>query len=109
MRWQRRRFDMGLFKKKIVKEIDGGAWGHLVNVHKMDVDTLTRQMRCVDREGVLDDGAPVTFLRVFRLKEVEEVGVAITGWETFDQHPELIIFEGYITRKNQAFLDRKKG
>lgn len=32
---------MGLFKKRIIKEIDGGAWGHLVSVHKMDVDTLT--------------------------------------------------------------------
>jgi hypothetical protein len=72
------------------------------------VDALTRQIRCVDCEGVLDDGTPVTFLRVFKPKEAEEVGVAITGWETFDQHPSLILFEGYITRKNQAFLERKK-
>ena len=98
---------MGLFKKKIVKEIDGGAWGHLISVHKIDVDTLSRQMRCVDREGVLDDGTPVTFLRVFRLKEVEDAGVAITGWETFDQHPNLIRFEGYLTKKNEALLERR--
>jgi hypothetical protein len=75
----------------------------------MDVDTLSRQIRCVDREGVLDGGLPVTFLRVFKLKEAEEAGVTITGWETFDQHPDLIMFEGYVTRKNQAFLERKKG
>ncbi len=28
---------MGLFKKKIVKGISGGAWGHLFNVHKIDL------------------------------------------------------------------------
>jgi hypothetical protein len=98
---------MGFFKKKIVKEIDGGAWGHLVSVHKIDVDTLSRQMKCVDREGVLDDGTPVTFLRVFRLKEVEDAGAAITGWETFDQHPDLILFEGYLTKKNEALLEKR--
>jgi hypothetical protein len=98
---------MGFFKKKIVKEIDGGAWGHLVSVHKIDVVTLSRQMRCVDREGVLDDGTPVTFLRVFRLKDVEDAGVVITGWETFDQHPDLILFEGYLTKTNEAHLERR--
>jgi hypothetical protein len=105
---EREALAMGLFKKKIVKEIDGGAWGHLVTVHKINVDTLTRQMRCVDREGILEDGSPVTFLRVFKLKDTEDAKVAVTGWETFDQHPELISFEGYVTRKNDAFLERKK-
>ncbi len=45
---------MGLFKKKVVKEIDGGVWGHLVNVHNIDVDTISKELRCVEREGVLD-------------------------------------------------------
>jgi hypothetical protein len=34
---------MGLFKKKAVREIDGGVWRHLVNAHKIDVDTLSRE------------------------------------------------------------------
>jgi len=99
---------MGLFKKKVVKQIDGGAWGHLVSIHKVDVNTLSNEMRCVEREGTLDGGIPVTFLRVFKLKEAEEKGVSITGWETFDQHPDLILFEGYMTKRNQAVLNRKK-
>jgi len=100
---------MGLFKKKVIKEIAGGAWGHLVNVHKMDVDTLANTLRCVEREGVLDGGGPVTFLRVFRLSDVQQRGINVTGWETFDQHPDLILFEGYLTKTNQAFLERKAG
>lgn len=99
---------MGLFKKKVIKEIDGGAWGHLVSVHKMDVDTISKELRCVEREGVLDGGRPVKFLRVFRPTEAQQKGVGVTGWETFDQHPDLIHFEGYLTRNNEAHLERKK-
>src|SRR4030042_6390964 len=99
---------MSLFKKKVVKEIEGGAWGHLVNSHGLDVDTLSREFRCVDREGS-HEGRPVTFLRVFKPGEVEKKGVPVTGWETFDSHPDLVHFEGYITKTNEAQLERKKG
>lgn len=100
---------MGLFKKKIVKEIEGGAWGHLVSVHKITVDTLDKELRCVEREGVLDGGRPVTFLRIFNLRDVQKLGIDIKGWESFDQKPDLILFEGYITRLNEAHLEKKKG
>jgi hypothetical protein len=97
---------MGLFsfKRKVVREISGGTWGHLVSVHGLDVDTLARSIRCVEKEGCLDEKKPVTFLRVFKLQEAEKRGVEVTGWETFDQHPELILFEGYLTKANEAFL-----
>lgn len=99
---------MGLFKKKIIKEIHDGAWGHLVSVHGIDVDTLSKEIRCVEREGTLNGTQPVTFLRVFRPREAEQKGVAVTGWETFDQYPDLILFEGYLTRLNKAHLERKR-
>jgi len=99
---------MGFFKKKVIKEIDDGAWGHLVSVHKIDVDTLSKEMRCVEREGVLDGRKPVTFLRVFKPAEAQQRGITVTGWETFDQHPDLILFEGYLTKTNEAYLERRK-
>ncbi len=100
---------MGLFsrKPKVVKEIHDGAWGHMVRVHKIDVDTLSKDVRCVEREGALD-GKAVTFMRVFRRSEVAQKGLEVTGWETFDQHPELLLFEGYLTRANEAHLERKR-
>lgn len=97
---------MGLFKKKIVKEIYGGAWGHLVSVHKIDVDTLSKDIRCVDKEGT-NRSVPVTLLRVFSLKNAAEKSITVTGWETFDQHPELLLFEGYLARDNNAYLEKK--
>jgi hypothetical protein len=99
---------MGIFKKKVIKQIDGGAWGHLVTVHHIDVDTLSKEMRCVEKEGVVDGGNPVTLLRVFKPAEAQQKGIVVTGWETFDQNPELILFEGYLTRANDARLERRK-
>jgi hypothetical protein len=100
---------MGLFKKKVVKEISGGVWGHLVNAHKLDVDTISRDLRCVEREGLLDGKVKVLFIRVFKPNEVAPKGITITGWETFDQHPELIIFEGYWqVYTNEARLEKKR-
>ena len=99
---------MGFFKKKVIKEIRDATWGHLVSVHHMDVDTLSKEMRCVEREGVLDGKEPVTFLRIFKPAEAEQKGVSITGWETFDEHPDLMWFEGYLTRGNKAYLERRK-
>ncbi len=97
---------MSLFKKKVVKKIEGPAWGHLVSEHGIDVDTLYNLMRCVEREGLINK-TPVRFLRVFKPSEVEQKGVSVMGWETFDDHPGLVIFEGYVTR-NKAYLERKK-
>ncbi len=100
---------MGLFSKKpkIVREIHDGAWGFLVQ-HGLDVDTLSKDVRCVERPGRLDNNQPATFMRVFKLSEASEKGIEVAGWETFDQHPELMLFEGYLTHTNEAHLDRKK-
>ncbi len=100
---------MGLFKRKgkVVKEIQGGAWGHLVSEHKIDVDTLANEMRCVEREEVAN-GGKITFLRVFKLSEARRRGIEVKGWETFDEYPDLILFEGYLTGLNTAKLERKR-
>ena len=39
---------------------------------------------------------------------VERRGIAITGWEAFNEYPDLILFEGYLTRSNEAHLERKR-
>lgn len=100
---------MGFFtkKKKIVKEIDGKMWGHLVNVHKIDVDTLSKLMRYVEQEGITG-GQPVTLLRVFKLTDAQRKGITVTGWETLDQHPDLILFEGYLATDNEVHLEPRK-
>jgi len=48
------------------------------------------------------------FAKALRRTEVQERGIAVTGRETFDQNPELIPFEGYLTRANEAYSERRK-
>jgi hypothetical protein len=74
----------------------------------LTVDELTQNIRCVDKPGV-KDGFQVNLLRIFSLSDVEKKGITIAGWETLDQHPELIMFEGYLNAANQAHLERKTG
>jgi hypothetical protein len=81
--------------------------GHFVNVHKADGGTITHSLRCVEQTGLLNGQVRVTFLRVSRPTEVEQTGIVVTGWETFDQHPDLIVVEGYLTRENKTHLERK--
>jgi hypothetical protein len=50
----------------------------------------------------------VTFIRVFRPAEAKQKNVLVTGWGTFEEHPDLILFEGYLTRNNEAYLERRK-
>lgn len=102
---------MGLFsrKPKIVREIHDGIWGHLVGEHKFAVDTISRDIRCVEKPGNLEGGYKVTLLRVFSLSEVGKKGIVITGWEIFDQYPDLILLEGYYdARNNTAHLKRTR-
>ena len=64
-------------------------------------------MRCVDRGGTINDGLPVTLIRVFSPGEAAGKGIRVTGWETFDEHPELILYEGYLTQDNKALMVKK--
>lgn len=98
----------GLFKPKIIKEIYGSAWGCLVSEHGLTVDELSDHFRCVDKPDV-KRGSTAKCLRIFSLRDIERKGVTVIGWETFDQHPDLILFEGYLDENNQSHLERKNG
>jgi len=95
-------------KQKIVKKIQAAAWGNLVK-QGIDVDTLTKDVRCVEKKGEMNHGTPVTYMRVFKLSEAANKGVEIAGWETFDLQPELILFEGYVNLVvNETVLEKKR-
>jgi hypothetical protein len=75
----------------------------------MDRGILSDDIRCVEYEGFLEGKGKVRFLRVFKLSEIKKEGITIDGWETSDQHPELILFQGYLQRNNnEANLERKR-
>ena len=94
-------------KRKIVKEVNNRIWGFLVQ-QGFDVDTLTNDVRCVEKAGDIDGGVPVIHFRYFKLSDAAKRNVEVAGWETFDQHPDLVLFEGYLNeRSNQIHVERK--
>jgi len=96
-------------REQIIQRIPGNAcWGALVHQHNIDVDTLSNKMRCVIKEDTLN-GQSITRVRIFDIRKIEENGILITGWETFDQHPEALAFEGYFNQSNEAFIERNNG
>ena len=98
---------MWFFKKSSVRPIPANAiWTHLVHDHNVDSNTLLNLMRCIMKDGDRE-GQKVTLLRIFNLEDAKKKNIEITAWESLDQHPELIAFEGYYTADDRAFLERK--
>ncbi|MDD4997398.1 MAG: hypothetical protein PHI99_04565 [Syntrophales bacterium] len=91
------------FKKKVVRQIEGEAWGNLVNDHGYDVDTLSNFIRCVKKKG-LQGNKSVTLLRIIDLREIAKKGIEIGSWETLDQHPDLILLEGHENEKGMVLF-----
>jgi hypothetical protein len=97
---------MWLYNKEGLKEFNYDLWRYMVNEHKIDVVTLDR-MRYVIRDVVISGLMAITSVRVFLPHEAAAKGISVTGWETFDEHPELILYEGYMNQDNKAFLVKK--
>jgi hypothetical protein len=64
--------------------------GHMIKEHQIDVHILD-EMRCC--HGTINDGLPVMLTRVFSPGAAACKGIRVTGWETLDEHPELILYE----------------
>ena len=63
---------------------------------------------CTTSRRSINEEEPVTFLRVFKPAEAQQKNIVVTGWEIFDEHPDLILFGGYLAGVNEAHLERGK-
>ncbi|MFH0913758.1 MAG: hypothetical protein V1849_00520 [Chloroflexota bacterium] len=88
------------------KDVPQWAYLYLVTVLKEPSDDLTRLL-CVQKVGFVD-GKPVTFIRIYDLRTSEEA-LAVRDFVSLDQHPELILYEGYGERgSDRVHLERRK-
>jgi len=95
-------------KPKVVKEVGDRVWGFFVG-QGFDMDTLSKDVRSVEKKDETEGGTPVTRLRYFRLSEAAKHNVEVEGWETFDRHPHLVLYEGYLNdQSNQIHLEKKR-
>ncbi len=93
MFWRKKGEEKGK-KEKEVKKIEGALWGYMVSQHGVIVDIL-QNLRRVERNAVVGD-KPVglTMIRIFDPAAVKEKGIVIDDYDSLDNHPELILYEG---------------
>jgi len=94
MFWREKGEEKGKEKKKsAVRKIEGALWGYMVSEQGVIVDIL-QNLRQVERDGVVE-GKPVIMIRIFDPAAADKESVAVEDYESLDNHPELILYEGY--------------
>jgi len=82
-------------RRKAVKKIDGALLSYIVTQHGGAIDVL-QHLRRVECDVVIG-GKPVQLIkiRIFHPAMAKEKGIAIYNYKSLDNHPELILYEGY--------------
>lgn len=89
MFWRRKQ------KNKAVKEIKGALFQYMVNKQHVPLDVL-HSLRIVERDAeVGDKPVGLTMFRIFHPAGTKEKGVTIDNYDSLDNDPELILYEGY--------------
>jgi len=87
------------------KDIPGQVYLHLLTILKVPPENLAG-LRCVQQAGFWED-KPVTFIRIYDPRASEEAW-RIKDFASLDQHPELILYEGYWeTGSDRVYLKDK--
>jgi len=100
-------------KEKAVKKIEGALWGYMVSQHGVIVDTL-QNLRRVERDAVIG-GKPLglTMTRIFDPSTARGKGVVVNDYDSLDNYPELILYEGYYRevsgQATDIHLEKKQG
>ena len=81
------------------KEIPELAGRYLVVQKKRDPDWVWK-LRAVVRKS--PKGKKVFDVRVFDDAQVAQKGVRINDWTTFDEHPDLILYEGWFDKESMG-------
>jgi hypothetical protein len=107
MIWQKIKETLNTEKNKAVKNIEGELLGHMVSRVGVTLDEL-QNLKCVEREVVLGDKPlGIIMIRIFDPDTAKERDVTIDGYSSLDEHPGLILYEGYYRDVNGQALDIK--
>ena len=71
---------------------------------------LPKDMACLQciRDRRVHNGIPMSFIRIVDRMETYEQGVSTKQYHDFDEHPELVLFEGHILENGTVYLKKKE-
>jgi len=91
MFWKR---DREKKKEKGVMGLGGSVlWPYMHSRYGLNGDAMVL-LRRVESDGTIGD-KPVTMIRIFDPATANEKDVAIEDYQSLDNHPDLILYEGY--------------
>ncbi len=71
----------------------GTIWAYMINEHGLTGEQLFQLRQAIIPAKI--QGKPGTLVRVFAPTSCEAAGVAVHDFNSFNEHPQLILYEGY--------------
>jgi len=65
------------------------------------------ELRCFEYDGVIHE-KPVRCIRIFSPHLAQEQHISIRTNEDLDQHPEVLLYEGYIDAQGNAYINDQR-
>jgi len=84
-----------------VKDVPQRPYACLISQYQVDSDWAYQHLKCVELKE-----KKMKKYRIFD-EEVLPAGAKITGYEWFDTHPELVMFEGWEDNEGRTELLKK--
>lgn len=79
-----------------VEGLDRIVWFYMIKKHGLSEQKLAHMSGAVCPAKVKDN--PATLVRIFDPAVAKEKGVTVQDYASLNDHPELILYEGYILR-----------
>ena len=83
---------------------------NLTNYLKNDLQFLPESMsslRCVTLSGSFR-GFPISLVRIFNYVEANMSGFTVSNYHDLNEHPEVVVFEGYVFKDGPVHLRKKE-
>ncbi|OIP27992.1 MAG: hypothetical protein AUK00_00735 [Dehalococcoidia bacterium CG2_30_46_9] len=95
MFWKRRKVKEGEVKLSGPKDIPGLVGRHMVVEEKKDPDWVWKLRGVIRPAGKKN----AFYCRVFDESQAAQAGVKVKDWTSLDDHPDLILWEGYFDKE----------
>lgn len=90
-----------------VDSLGRDVWFHMKKAHGL-TDTRMLQLKTATCPAKVD-GMAATLVRIFEPDVAKEKGVAIKDYESLNEHPELVLYEGYKTQgRGSKFITEER-
>ncbi|MEW6142070.1 MAG: hypothetical protein AB1597_02795 [Chloroflexota bacterium] len=87
-----------------IKDVPQMPYSHIITEFHVDPDWAYSRLRCVEDR---DKAKKIRRYRIFDMDVISaNKGFKVKDYASFDAHPEMVMFEGFVTDDGQVSLTR---